>query len=135
MRFLLLTAPLFLIGCDMLKDVESSPAPATVTESASSVENEPGDSVTPDAVEPGATQRTVAGLGDPGRAGLWLETPLVQQETPGRIRVVSSDASAAVTLIPAKGAATAGSRLSLAAMRELDAPLGDLVELEVTIGS
>jgi len=78
--------------------------------------------------------RTVAGLGDPTRPGLWLETPLVQAKGPGRVRLVSGGASVQVTLLPAPGVATAGSRLSLAAMRELGAPLSDLVELEVSPG-
>ena len=76
--------------------------------------------------------RTVAGLGDPSRPGLWLETPLVQSEGQGRVRLLSGGASVVVTLLPAPGPATAGSRLSLSAMRQLGAPLSDLVELEVS---
>ena len=76
--------------------------------------------------------RTVAGLGDPSRPGLWLETPLVQSEGQGRVRLLSGGASVAVALLPAPGPATAGSRLSLSAMRQLGAPLSDLVELEVS---
>lgn len=129
---MLLIPPLLLIGCDIPDSAENTLAPAA--EPAIGVASKSGDSVTsPDGVKPGAQLRTVASLGDPGRAGMWLETPLVQQETPGKVRVGSSGASASVTLIPIKGAASAGSRLSLAAMRELGASLGDLVELDVTI--
>ena len=128
-----LTAPLLLIGCDMLNSAQPSVAPAA--EPASAIESEASETVTPTDASPRTALSTVASLGDPGRGGMWLETPLVQQETPGRVRVVSSGASAAVTLIPIKGPATAGSRLSLAAMRELGASLGDLVTLEISIGS
>ena len=77
---------------------------------------------------------TVAGLGDPTRAGFWLETPLVTAEGPGRVVYAKSGASAQVLLIPIDGAATAGSRLSLAAMRVLGVPLTELVELQVFAG-
>lgn len=79
-------------------------------------------------------QRTIAGLGDPSKPGLWLETPLVAQETQGQVRVVSTGATTQVTLIPVPGAQTAGSHLSLSAMRALNASLSDLIELIVTVG-
>lgn len=82
----------------------------------------------------GGAQRTIAGLGDPGRPGLWLETPLVSVKAPGKVRRVSGGGTVAVTLIPVAGEATAGSRLSLEAMRQLGAPLTELVEIEVTPG-
>ncbi|MBI6630134.1 hypothetical protein [Pontibaca salina] len=134
MRLLLLLAPLLLFGCDTLNDTVASSAPAAEPKAAGKVEAESDRTLPLSGAESGTARRTVASLGDPGRAGMWLETPLVQKETPGRVRVVSSGVSASVTLIPIKGAATAGSRLSLAAMRGLDAPLGDLIQLEVTIG-
>ena len=83
----------------------------------------------------GLIGQTVAGLGDPTRPGIWLETPLVQTEQPGRVVLASTGASAQVTLIPLAAEATAGSRLSLAAMRVLEAPLSDLVEIRVFSGS
>jgi hypothetical protein len=76
--------------------------------------------------------RTVAGLGDPTRPGLWLETPLVQAAGAGRVRLVSGGASVQVTLLPTAGEASAGSRLSLDAMRQLGAPLTELFELVVS---
>ncbi|MFT7596303.1 MAG: hypothetical protein ACI8R4_003638 [Paracoccaceae bacterium] len=78
--------------------------------------------------------RTIAGLGDPGHPGLWLETTLVKAKGPGHIRLASGGGLVAVTLLPIAGEATAGSRASLEAMRQLGAPLTDLVELTVTVG-
>lgn len=72
---------------------------------------------------------TIASLGDPAQPGFWLETPLVEAEAAGR--VVYQGQSAAVTLRPIPGAATAGSRLSLAAMRLLGIALTDLPEIDV----
>ncbi|GGG61251.1 hypothetical protein GCM10011415_04150 [Salipiger pallidus] len=75
---------------------------------------------------------TVASLGDPSRSGFWLETPLVTAE--GKGRVVYNGKSAQVDLIPIAGPATGGSRLSLAAMRLIEAPLTDLPTVEVYTG-
>ncbi len=72
---------------------------------------------------------TVASLGDPARVGFWLETPLVTAA--GKGRVVYNGKSANVDLIPIAGPATAGSRISLSAMRLIEAPLTDLPTLEV----
>ena len=79
-------------------------------------------------------RHTVAGLGDPARAGMWMETPLVSRQRPARIVVSRSARAAHVTLIPAGGAPSAGSRLSLEAMRVLGLPLTELVELDVYLG-
>lgn len=75
--------------------------------------------------------RTVAAIGDPTKPGLWLETPVVDREQPGRVSVAKTGKSANVTLIPIEGEVTAGSRLSLAAFQALGASLADLVELDV----
>jgi hypothetical protein len=69
----------------------------------------------------------VAGLGDPAQPGFWLKTPLVSAETAGRVDY--GGASAAVTLIPLDG--DGGSQMSLSAMRLLNAPLAELVEVTV----
>ncbi|MDU8910525.1 hypothetical protein [Aestuariicoccus sp. MJ-SS9] len=75
---------------------------------------------------------TVASLGDVTAPGFWLETPLVTEPAKGRI--VYQGKSAQVDLIPIQGATTAGSRISLAAMRLIGAPLTDLPEIEVFAG-
>ena len=82
----------------------------------------------------GRLGRTVAGLGDPGRTGLWLETPLVTAGGKGRVVWPSTGRWVAVALLPASGEVTAGSRLSLEAMRALGAPLTELIEVEVYSG-
>ncbi len=75
----------------------------------------PGD---PAPTPAGRLGETVATLGDPTRPGLWLETPLVSTETPGRV-VAENGNSLDLTLLPIEGDAGAGSRLSLAAMRAI----------------
>ncbi|SLN27389.1 hypothetical protein PSA7680_01223 [Pseudoruegeria aquimaris] len=75
--------------------------------------------------------RTVASLGDPTLGGFWLETPLAAKPGPGRITSVATGKSVAVELRPLDAARSAGSRLSLAAMRLLEVPLTDLPELDV----
>lgn len=75
---------------------------------------------------------TVASLGDPSKPGFWMETPLVTSVQKGR--VAYNGKSAQVELRPIEGAATAGSRLSLAAMRLIEAPLTDLPTVQVFTG-
>ena len=74
---------------------------------------------------------TVASLGDATQPGLWLETPLVSAATPGRLAYGARGTSVLVELRPSGGAAGSGSRISLAAMRLLEAPLTDLPTLQV----
>ncbi len=74
---------------------------------------------------------TVASLGSPSEPGLWLKTPLVQSEQPGRVSYAGSGKSVAVTLIPIEGPASAGSRMSLSAFQTLGAPLTGLPQIEV----
>ncbi|UOA27667.1 hypothetical protein [Pseudosulfitobacter sp. DSM 107133] len=74
---------------------------------------------------------TVASLGSPSEPGLWLKTPLVTSEQPGRVVYAVSGKSVAVTLIPIEGPATGGSRMSLSTFQTLEAPLTGLPEVEV----
>ena len=74
---------------------------------------------------------TVATLGDPAEPGLWLATPLVAETRPGRLVYPPTEESVLVELRPIAGAATAGSRISLPAIRLLGAPLAGLPEIEV----
>jgi len=76
---------------------------------------------------------TVASLGSPSEPGFWLKTPLVKSETSGRVTNKANGKSSAVTLIPIDGPATGGSRLSLPAMRLIEAPLTELIELDVSL--
>ncbi len=77
---------------------------------------------------------TVASLGDPTKPGFWLESPLVSAPKTGRVYFPGSGKSAQVDLIPIEGPDTAGSRISLAAMRLIEAPLTDLPTIEVFAG-
>ncbi len=76
---------------------------------------------------------TIASLGSPTEPGFWLKTPLVKTETKGRVTNKSNGKSSAVTLIPIGGPATGGSRMSLPAMRLIEASLTDLTEVEVAL--
>jgi hypothetical protein len=75
----------------------------------------------------------VASLGSPSEPGFWLKTPLVAQQAEGRVTNPATGQSANVTLIPIDGPPTAGSRLSLPAMRLIGAVLTDLTTIEVSI--
>ncbi len=78
--------------------------------------------------------RTIASLGNPANPGFWLETPLVSGPKKGRIVDPASGKSVSVDLIPIDGPATAGSRISLPAMRLLGVSLTGLPELIVYAG-
>lgn len=65
---------------------------------------------------------TVASLGDATMPGLWIETPLVDEVTPGRV-VAESGLVSTVTLRPSGGDRNAGSQMSLAAFQALQIPL------------
>ena len=71
---------------------------------------------------------TVASLGDAASPGFWLETSLVSAPTPGRVRNPATGRTVSVELRPLAGGS---SRISLAALRLLAAPLTELVALEV----
>lgn len=103
-----------------------------VTETVDVPETAPVPAVKPAA--DGHLGHTVAGLGDPGKTGLWLETPLVSAAGKGRVVWPTTGRWVAVALLPSAGEVTAGSRLSLQAMQALGAPLTDLIEVEVYSG-
>ncbi len=74
---------------------------------------------------------TVGSLGNPAEPGFWLKTPLVSVAGKGRVEYPVNGKSVAVDLIPIDGPKTAGSRVSLAALRLLGAPLTGLPDLIV----
>ncbi len=74
---------------------------------------------------------TIGSLGNPAEPGFWLKTPLVSTAAKGRVEYPSNGKSVSVDLIPIDGPKTAGSRVSLAALRVLEAPLAGLPELIV----
>lgn len=71
---------------------------------------------------------TVASLGDATMPGFWVQTELVSDVREGRVVNPANGKSVAVELRPAEGGST---RVSLAAMRLLEAPLTELVTLEL----
>ena len=85
-------------------------------------------------VSVGTLGRTIASLGNAAEPGLWLKTPLVSEQQPGRVYYAETNTTVDVTLIPIDGPETAGSRLSLAAMQALGAPLTGLPEVDVFAG-
>lgn len=126
----------------VLRDGELRTAPPPASEAEAAGIKVTGNVAVPEtapvpAVKPAANGRlgrTVAGLGDPGKTGLWLETPLVSAGGKGRVVWPTNGRWVAVALLPGAGEVTAGSRLSLEAMRALGAPLTELIEVEVYSG-
>ena len=136
MRPLVLIPVLLVPGCGMLDRFMPGPASeASVSAAQTPDAATPRPQARPDIRPPvpvaaGALGTTIAALGDPTQAGLWLRTPLVTTERPGVVRYGGQ--SVAVTLVPLPDAAPgAGSQLSLQAMRALGAPLTELVEIRV----
>jgi len=77
---------------------------------------------------------TVASLGDASIPGLWMETPLVSSEGPGRV-ISEAGEAVALTLRPSGGERGSGSRMSLAAYQTLGISLTDLPTVTVIEGS
>ncbi|MHA7887934.1 MULTISPECIES: hypothetical protein [Roseicyclus] len=73
---------------------------------------------------------SVTSLGDATQPGLWLETPLVTEEGPGRV-VAEDGRTIVVTLRPSGGEQGSGSRLSLAGYQALGLTLTALPTLTV----
>lgn len=71
---------------------------------------------------------TVASLGDATQPGFWMSTPLVDAVREGRVVYPETGKSVEVELRPAS---SGSSRVSLAALRLLEAPLTGLPVLEV----
>lgn len=111
-------------------DAPQAEAAEPLPPASETLPDEPPVAAVPQAVD-GGLGRTVVGLGDPGKTGLWLETPLVTAAGRGRVVWPTTGRWVAVALIPSGGAVTAGSRLSLEAFRILGAPLTELIEVEV----
>lgn len=137
-----------LAGCEPMSKIgldwplKQKPRPAPVVQDVTDPEDappgmgvDPGGSVVPDPVQPvggvGFLGETVASLGDPGREGFWIETALVTTLGKGHVTYAKTGRTVKVQLIPIAGPATGGSRLSLAVMRLLDAPLTGLPEVRV----
>lgn len=106
-------------------------APRTVDDFDRATEEERQAAVAPAPAAAGAIGTTVASLGDPARPGFWIETPLVSEPGRGSVLYRPTGRRLNVDLIPIAGPASGGSRLSLSAMRMLDAPLTGLPQVDV----
>ena len=108
------------------------PAGARTAEAFDTTTEEERAAATAPAEEEGGEEplgTTVVSLGDPADPGLWLATPLVSETRPGRVALGGQ--SVRVELRPIEGPSTAGSRISLPALRLLGASLAGLPEVEV----
>ncbi|WP_170395712.1 MULTISPECIES: hypothetical protein [Ruegeria] len=140
MRYMLFALCILVAGCDTVRSTTdrvfggektpSEPEDAVVEEVVAEEAVEPEPVAATAAGWVGA-KTTIAGLGDPTTPGRWLETPLVDVEFTGRVVVPRTGSQAYITLVPAPGPESGGSRLSLDAMRALLLPFDELVELEV----
>ena len=74
---------------------------------------------------------TIASLGAVSEPGIWMKTPLVKAQARGRVEFPEKGTKVAVDLLPLDAEPGAGSRLSLAAMRLLEADLTSLPEVRV----
>lgn len=74
---------------------------------------------------------TIASLGVPTKPGFWLKTPLADRPGKGRVDYPAKGTSVVVDLIPLDVSPGAGSQISLAAMRLIEADLTGLPELRV----
>lgn len=74
---------------------------------------------------------TIASLGSPTEPGIWMKTPLVKSQVKGRVDYPAKGTSVVVELIPLDASTGAGSQISLAAMRLIEADLTGLPEVKV----
>ncbi|MES0824746.1 hypothetical protein [Ruegeria sp. SCP11] len=135
MRYTLIAMCVLVAGCDSVRSANDrvfggDDAPAEAEEIVAEEVFEP-EPVAATAASWVGAKTTIASLGDPSTLGRWLETPLVDTEFTGRVVVPRTGAQAYITLVPAPGPESGGSRLSLDAMRALLLPFDELVELEV----
>ncbi len=140
MKYVLITLCVLVCGCDTVRSTtdrvfggDQTPPEADDVAVEEAVVEEP---VAPEPVAGTGVgwvgaKTNIAGLGDPTTPGRWLETPLVDTEFTGRVVVPRTGSQAYITLVPARGPESGGSRLSLDAMRALLLPFDELVELEV----
>ena len=139
--FMCVGVVLILSGCAILERVgvgsDRADAPIseaeTVLPEAAEVEETPLAPTQAEQNAPvsGSLGQTIASLGSPSEQGLWLKTPLVSAERPGRIVYATTGQSANVTLQPIEGAESSGSRISLSAIQAIGASPTDLLEIEV----
>ncbi len=110
------------------------PADATTAEEFDTTSDAERAAAVAEAAETGgdtALGVTIASLGAVSEPGIWLKTPLVSAPAKGRVEYPEKGTAVAVDLIPLDGEPGAGSRMSLAAMRLIEADLTSLPEVKV----
>jgi hypothetical protein len=127
------------IASQTLDPTPPPPPPAsanTAEELDTTTEEDRAAALAPPAPEApaGRLGTTVATLGPPADPGIWLETPLVDALTQGRVVDPATGKSVNVELRPSGGEPGSGSQISIAAIRLLEAPLTGILELEVFSG-
>lgn len=142
-RFFPLVLVFGLSACAVVSEVNEPTPPESIVEEAAAPPPPPEDArsvdefdTTSDAQRREAADvsdggvllgQDVVTLGDPAEPGFWVLTSMVDADVAGRVELVGGGGSVEVTLMP-----TAGSgRISLAALRILEVPLTDLVEVEI----
>ncbi|SLN41080.1 D-galactarate dehydratase [Roseisalinus antarcticus] len=105
------------------------PEARTVDEFDTATEEDQADALAAPAATGSALGTTLATLGSPADPGIWLKTPLVSQTVMGRVEYQGNSIN--IELRPSGAEAGSGSQLSLSAMRLIDAPLTEIVELAV----
>ncbi|SFS72773.1 hypothetical protein SAMN04488040_1769 [Sulfitobacter marinus] len=116
--------------------VTSAPRPPAAARTVEALDTTTAEqraaAVTPAAAGARALGTTVVSLGSATEPGLWIKTPLVKAEMQGRVTNPATGRSSTVMLIPIHGPVTAGSRMSLAALRLIGASLTDLTRVEIS---
>lgn len=148
MKPVLLMSFLVLVGCAQLPFLQGASENVRAEDTAVTTEAPPEDATTVDefdttteaereaalAAPQASGERdlgvTVATLGNPSDPGIWMETPLVEAVVQGRVEAATG-ASLGLELRPIEGPDTAGSRISLPALRLLELGLAGLHELRV----
>ncbi|MEM6385696.1 MAG: hypothetical protein AAF718_05610 [Pseudomonadota bacterium] len=151
MRITFLSILVLLAGCAQIPDFRPAPPPApapnidpstglalpddnavTVEDFDTTTDEQREEATVAPSTGGDSLGTTVASLGDAAIPGFWLETPLVTVPTVGRVRNPDTGRIVQVDLRPITGGS---SRISLAALRLLEAPLTGLVTLEVFLNT
>lgn len=130
---IVLTLAFSLVGCAELRlpDRQDPAADPTGTGEIEDSASETDEGQAAEPVPGGALGTTLASLGDPAEGGLWIKTPLVNTERPGRIRNPATGAEVEADLKPLDAEPGSGSRMSLAAFQALGFGLTELPEVEL----
>lgn len=133
MRILICLPFVLLAGCGQLPALFQLNPPEPVAPAAPELAPEEEGELEEAVAEPvpAPSRETLVTLGNAAEPGLWVKTPLVSTQGPGRVTAIDSGRTVDVTLIPIDGPPTAGSRASLAALQALGLPLTAVSPLRI----